>query len=219
MSQVQEPKKAESGSTVVRILIYILPVLAILTGYGLIIVATHETYPFTIVTGTSMQPTIMPGTVAVIDRVPFDQLKTGDIIVFVPQIALEFTCNGAPSNSLTSETPVPCYIIHRIVSITTNAQGQRIVETKGDNNPNSLPGYDTNINSSMYVGQVILQFPLIGYATVTPYNEYLALLILIVLAAQLLLDRRSSRRERERLGEQPPPPEPASGGFPEPSAL
>jgi signal peptidase I len=186
--------REKSGTTAVKILIYMIPIFAILAGYGGIIAVTHETYPFTIVTGTSMQPTIMPGTVAVIDRVPFNQLKTGDIIVFVPQIALEFSCNSSPSNSLTSETPVPCYIIHRIVSITTNAQGERILETKGDNNPGSLPGYDTNINSSMYVGQVVLQFPLMGYATVTPYNEYLALLILVALAVQLLYDRRAAKK-------------------------
>lgn len=199
---MQEPQENGSGTTAVKVLIYMIPIFAILTGYGAIIVATHETYPFTIVTGVSMEPTIMPGTVAVIDRVPFSQLKTGDVIVFVPQIALEFSCNSSPSSSLTQETAVPCYIIHRIVTVTTNAQGQRIVETKGDNNAISLPNYDTNINSSMYVGEVVLQFPLIGYATVAPYNEYLALVILLALAAQLLYDRRSSRRER--IGPHPP---------------
>ena len=185
-----------------------IPIFAILSGYGAVILATHENYPFTIVTGVSMEPTIMPGTVAVIDRVPFSQLKTGDIIVFVPQIALEFSCNSSPSNTLTQETAVPCYIIHRIVTITTNAQGQRIVETKGDNNGYSLPNYDTNINSSMYVGEVVIQFPLLGYATVAPYNEYLALVILLALAAQLLYDRRSSRRDR--FGPLPP-----AGGTPQ----
>lgn len=174
---------------------YLIPIFAILATYGGIIAVTRETYPFTIVTGTSMQPTILPGTVAVIDKVPFNQLKVGDIIVFVPQVALVLSCNSAPSSSLTSETQVPCYIIHRIVSITTDSQGQRIVETKGDNNLVSIPSYDTGINSSMYVGQVVLQFPLVGYATVTPYNEYLALLILVVLVAQLLYDRRSPKKE------------------------
>ena len=189
---MKDPGK--SSRSALRILVYLIPIFAILGIYGGIIAVTRETYPFTIVTGTSMQPNIMPGTVAVIDKVPFSQLKNGDIIVFVPQIALEFSCNSAPSSSLTSETQIPCYIIHRIVSITTNSQGQRIVQTKGDNNLISIPNYDTDINSSMYVGQVVLQFPLIGYATVSPYNEYLALLILAVLIAQLYFDRRSSKK-------------------------
>ncbi|MGA2874476.1 MAG: signal peptidase I [Nitrososphaerales archaeon] len=192
---MQQPEE-KSGINVVRILIYLIPIFAIIAGYGAIIVVTQESYPFTIVTGTSMQPTIMPGTIAMIDRTPFNQLKVGDIIVFTPQIALETSCNDSPSSSLTSETPIPCYIIHRIVSITTNSQGKTIVTTKGDNNAASLQGYDTNIDSSMYIGQVVLQFPLIGYATVQPYNEYLAVIILIILITQLLLDRRMSRKER-----------------------
>ena len=142
----------------------------------------------------------MPGTIAMIDRTPFNQLKVGDIIVFTPQIALETSCNDSPSSSLTSETPIPCYIIHRIVSITTNSQGKTIVTTKGDNNAASLQGYDTSIDSSMYIGQVVLQFPLIGYATVQPYNEYLAVIIMIILITQLFLDRRMSRKERAQAG-------------------
>ena len=93
---MQEPGKSKSGNNVVRILIYLLPIFAIIAGYGAIIVVTHETYPFTIVTGTSMQPSIMPGTIAVIDRIPFDQLKVGDVIVFVPQIALYFRATVLP---------------------------------------------------------------------------------------------------------------------------
>ena len=196
---MQQPEE-KSGINVVRILIYLIPIFAIIAGYGAIIVVTQESYPFTIVTGTSMQPTIMPGTIAVIDRTPFNQLKVGDIIVFTPQIALENSCNDSPSSSLTSETPIPCYIIHRIVSITTNSQGQTIVTTKGDNNAVSLQGYDTSIDSSMYIGQVVLQFPLIGYATVQPYNEYLAVIIMIILITQLFLDRRMSRKERAHAG-------------------
>ncbi|MDG6905875.1 MAG: signal peptidase I [Nitrososphaerota archaeon] len=187
----------KSGNRIIRILIYLIPIFAILACYGGIIVVTQESYPFTIVTGTSMQPTIMPGTIAMIDKTPFNQLKVGDVIVFVPQIALGASCNSSPSSSLTSETPIPCYIIHRIVSITTNAQGEKIITTKGDNNQYSLlNGYDNDINSSMYIGQVVLQFPILGYATVPPYNEYLALLILIILAIQLLYDRNASRKDR-----------------------
>ena len=89
---MQQPEE-KSRINVVRIFIYLIPIFAIIAGYGAIIVVTQESYPFTIVTGTSMQPTIMPGTIAVIDRTPFNQLKVGDIIVFTPQIALENSCN------------------------------------------------------------------------------------------------------------------------------
>ena len=209
---MQQPEEKKSGITIVRILIYLIPIFAIIAGYGAIIAVTQESYPFTIVTGTSMQPTIMPGTIALIDKTPFNQLKIGDIIVFTPQVALETSCNDSPSSSLTSETPVPCYIIHRIVSIVTNSQGQRIITTKGDNNPASLEYYDTNIDSSMYIGQVVLQFPLVGYATVQPYNEYLAAIILLILVAQLFYDRNMSKKERMQKEPTQPSTAPATVG-------
>ena len=187
-------EKKKSPLRHLRIVLYFLPIIAILAGYGAIIEATHEPYPFTIVTGTSMKPTILPGSIALIDKVPFDQLRVGDIIVFKPQIAMYFPCNGSPSSSLTSETPVPCFIIHRIVLIGTDNQGNMIVETKGDNNPISLPNYDTDINSSMYIGKVVLQFPMLGYITVPPYNEAIASVIFIALLVELYLDRKASKK-------------------------
>ncbi|MDG6996770.1 MAG: S26 family signal peptidase [Nitrososphaerota archaeon] len=173
-----------------RLLFYLVPVALLLLGYASITVVTGESYPFTIVTGTSMQPTILPGSVAVIDKVPFDQLKVGEVIVFVPQLALLYPCDGSPGASLTSESPVPCYVIHRIVAITTDSHGNRIIETKGDNNPGSIPYIDTNINSSMYVGEVVMQFPLAGYITEQPYNEYIALVILGALVGELYFERK-----------------------------
>lgn len=194
----------KSRGRYLRYLFYVLPIIAIVGGYGLLVVATQESPPLTIITGTSMQPTILPGSVALITKVPFNQLKVGDIIVFEPQVALSFPCNSAPSSSLTSETPVPCYVIHRIVLIQNDSQGGRIVQTKGDNNQYSIPGYDTNINSSMYLGKVVLLFPLVGYVTVPPYNEYIALAILIVLFSELILERRESKRNKQQLRTEQP---------------
>jgi signal peptidase I len=181
-----------------RVLIYFIPVFAIIAGYGVLILATQENYPFTIVTGTSMQPSILPGSVALIAKVPFNQLQKGDIIVFTPRIALEEQCDSSPASSLTGEVGVPCYVIHRIVDIQTNAQGQRILTTKGDNNPGSIssPPIDVDIDQSMYIGKVILQFPLAGYVTEPPYNEYLALVIFAALIAELLFERRQSTRNK-----------------------
>jgi len=179
-----------------RIVLYFLPVLAIIAGYGLLTVVTQESYPFTIVTGTSMQPTILPGSVALISKVSFDQLKVGDVIVFEPQLALLSTCDSSPSSSLTGETAVPCFVIHRIVDIQTDASGNRILTTKGDANPGSIQLIDTNITSSMYIGKVVLQFPLAGYITETPYNEYIALVIFGALIAELYFERKQSKKDK-----------------------
>jgi signal peptidase I len=92
-----------------RYLLYLGPIIAIAGGYGLLALATQEASPFTVVTGTSMQPTILPGSVALIDKVPFSQLKKGDIIVFSPQEAKLLPCDATPSSNLIEESSVPCF--------------------------------------------------------------------------------------------------------------
>jgi signal peptidase I len=181
-------------------LVYLLPIAIIVLGYFAVVVATGESEPFTIVTGTSMEPTIMPASIALIDNVPFNKLKLGEVIVFVPQVAEGSACDaGPPLTSPSSETSIPCYVIHRIVSIQTLDNGSRILTTKGDNNPYSYPGIDTNITETMYKGMVVLQFPVIGYVTFPPYNEYLAFLIIVVLIAEIASSARKSLPSRHRL--------------------
>lgn len=171
-------------------MLYFTPILALVGGYGLLVLATQEAYPFTIVTGTSMQPTILPGSVALIDRVPFHQLEEGNIIVFTPQLALMYPCDSAPQPSLTDDASVPCFVIHRIVEIQNQGQPDEIITTKGDANPGSISLIDTNITQSMYVGKVVLQLPLLGYVTEKPYNEYAALAIFGALLGELFYDRK-----------------------------
>ena len=175
-------------------LTYFIPIFAIIAGYGLIVVATGESSPFTIVTGTSMQPTILPGSIAMIDKVPFDQLKIGDVIVHTTQDSQYSPCDSSPATTLTGEVSNPCFVIHRIVSITTNSSGVRIITTKGDDNTISIGGIDTGITQSMYLGKVILQFPLMGYLTEQPYNEIIALFIFIALIAELLFERKQTTK-------------------------
>jgi signal peptidase I len=180
-----------------RVLTYFIPIFAIIAGYGLIVVATQETSPFTIVTGTSMQPTILPGSIALIAKVPFNQLQIGDVIVHTTQDSLLEPCDSSPASQLTGEVPNPCFVIHRIVNIQTDASGNRVVTTKGDDNSITIPGIDTGINQSMYLGKVIIQFPLLGYLTEQPYNEIIALFIFIALIAELFFERRQTSKPTE----------------------
>jgi signal peptidase I len=159
---------------------------------------TQESYPFTIVTGTSMQPTILPGSVALIAKTSFNQLQNGDIIVFAPELSQMFPCDSTPSSSLVYETQVPCFVIHRIVDIEVNGSGNEIITTKGDANPSSIPFIDTNISKSMYIGKVVLQLPLAGYVTETPYNEYVALVIFGALIGELYFERKQSPGAKTR---------------------
>lgn len=184
----------------VKYLVYLVPVLFIVFCYGGIVAATGEAQPFTVVGGPSMQPTILPGSITVIANVPFNQLTKGDVIVFTPQIARLYPCNGGLTSSVISEPAIPCYVIHRIVSVQQLSNGQVIVTTKGDDNPISYANIDTGVNQSMYLGKVVAQIPLAGYLTVQPYNIYLALLILAALIGDLLFERRAGRLRSASLG-------------------
>ena len=175
-------------------LLYLVPIAIILLSYGAIAVATGESEPFTIVSGPSMQPTILPGSIAVITRIPFQNLQVGDIIVFQPLIALlpGSSCQSGATPTLVTDAAVPCYVIHRIVEITRNAQGQIVtVRTKGDDNTASIRDVDFPINASMYVGKVVLQFPIAGYITQYPYNVTIAALILFALFGEIYFERRN----------------------------
>jgi signal peptidase I len=179
--------------------LYLVPIALIVLGYVVIVVATGESEPFTIVSGPSMQPTIPSGSIEMIAKTPFDKLQVGDVIVFTPLEALlsPQACQSGAPPTLASDANIPCFVVHRIVNITVNSQGQRILlTTKGDNNPGSIcsPGtiyiIDCDINQSMYVGQVILQFPLAGYVTQYPYSVTLIGLLFLAVVADIYLDRR-----------------------------
>lgn len=200
--------KKSSKRKYLSYLLYLVPIAIILLSYLTIIVATNEPEPFTIVSGPSMQPTILSGSIVVIAKTPFQQLKVGDIIVFTPLEALQnpSTCQSGAPSSLSRDALNPCYVIHRIVVI-SNTKGNEILITSGDHNgisvdpclpsaPRSIQGYDCDINESMYVGQVIVQFPVLGYITQTPYKYYLIALIVLVLAIDLIYFERSDHEDR-----------------------
>ena len=67
----------------------------------------------------------------------FNDLSIGDVIVF-----------EKPADISVS-------IIARIIDIQTDSIGQRIITTKGDANPSSIPGTDSPIKKDNYIGKVI----------------------------------------------------------------
>ena len=196
MNQVQTERR--SKAQYLKYLVYLIPIALILLGYFSLTFVTGEPGgPFTIVDGQSMEPTIMPASVALIENVPFNQLQIGDVIVFTPVVATFGPCGSQSVSSPTTEAGIPCHVIHRIVSIQVEQNGSRVITTKGDNNLISLANIDTNITQSMYLGKVMLQIPLLGYITFPPYNEYLALVIVIILVVELLFERKGSSKRQQ----------------------
>ena len=145
--------------------------------------------PFAVVSGVSMRPTLYAGDIVVLDAVPFNQLKVGDIIVFKAPIY-----NSVGGKCSTQIDRIPCYVIHRIVNITTSGK-QELIKTKGDNNPTSENGVDCLVNvtvsqcqaaitQSDYVGKVVYRLPLLGvmaFAVARPYNYLLIMALIVVL--------------------------------------
>lgn len=127
-----------------------------------------------IMIGNSMSPSIRDNDGMVVDsRFPFDKLNVGDIIVF--------------SSYGTTNSGEHITIIHRVAQIITDDQGDRIIRTKGDANPDSIPGIDYPVFQQNYIGKVISVIPQLANNEVasgpSPANNDFLILAAIALAA------------------------------------
>jgi signal peptidase I len=163
--------------------------------------------PFYIVSSESMVPTLMVGDVVVLRNgangsgFSFSDLKAGDIIVF-------HTEDGGGRT-----------IVHRIAEIyqkdsNNGAEGhraggggggsERLLKTKGDNNPISYEILDYPIKDSDYYGKVIFVIPKVGLVFKALSTPPLSYVIIIILAAAVVAIVSmsiiiSGRRYRKRL--------------------
>lgn len=84
----------------------------------------------------------------------FNYTNVGDIIVF---------------NKPAGEDRI---IVHRITEITSE-NGKRVMITKGDASPVSIPGVDFPVNSQNFMGRVKFVIPEIGFLSIPPINYVL----------------------------------------------
>ena len=96
--------------------------------------------PFYVVASGSMIPNLnIDDYVIVSHSVPFNSLKVGDIIVF--------------KTYGTDNSGQHITIVHRVAEIVTDPiNGQKVIRTKGDANPDSIPGADYPIFQPLYIG-------------------------------------------------------------------
>ena len=106
--------------------------------------------PFYVVASGSMIPNLnINDYVIVSQRVPFNSLKIGDIIVF--------------KTYGTDNSGQHITIVHRVAEIVTDPiNGQKVIRTKGDANPDSIPGADYPIFEKNYIGKVVHVIPKLG---------------------------------------------------------
>lgn len=118
--------------------------------------------PFYVVSSGSMEPYLNVFDVLVVQgNEPFENIKKGDIIVF-----------DRPSGH-------DRVIVHRVNEILNDEP--RILRTKGDANPASIPGTDFPITEQEYIGKVVYIVPQIGYVTriLTPPINYIIIAVIV----------------------------------------
>jgi signal peptidase I len=113
-----------------------------------------------IVTSKSMVPNLNIGDLLIIkeqqhnntlNSYSFSNLKVGDIIIF-----------KTPCVNVTGRHET---VVHRVAEIKGDDQANRIIRTKGDANPASVPLLDYPIRESNYIGKVVYVIPKVGLIT------------------------------------------------------
>jgi signal peptidase len=133
--------------------------------------------PFYVVSSGSMVPVLKVNDVLIVrDGGSWQNLKVGDIIVFNRPVGGDRV------------------IVHRIVDIDIDADGARIVRTRGDANPASIPGTDYPIRQDDYIGKVIYVLPGIGIITkvISPPVNYIIIAIILAILFFNRLGKKSN---------------------------
>lgn len=139
--------------------------------------------PVVYVASGSMHPTLKVGDLLFVRGVKPEELKKGDIIVFVKPVG-----NGE-------------YIVHRIVDI-KKVDGRILLTTKGDNNPSSWY-WEKDFDSRYVVGKVFFWVRFIGFIPMVFQETWVRLgviAILIILIAydilsELLMKRKNVKQQ------------------------
>lgn len=135
--------------------------------------------PFYIVSSGSMIPTLNVNDILVVgDGNSFNDVHLGDIIVF---------------HRPAGEDKV---IVHRVAEIQTDSRGERVITTKGDANPASIPGTDFPIRQKNFIGKVKFVIPALGLIpkVLSPPVNYI--IIGIIIAALLIIKFRRNNNDK-----------------------
>lgn len=163
--------------------------------------------PFYIVSSDSMIPTLNIEDLLVIrdggssnnnddngySSYSFYNLKIGDIIVF-----------KAPEEERDQDDRTRTTIVHRVAEIiqtddkSNNNKSSRIIRTKGDANPSSIPGIDYPIREQDYIGKVVYVIPSVGLITKVFRPPVNYIIISVTLTILLFLYIKKWKRGQEK---------------------
>jgi signal peptidase I len=176
---------------IVKDIIIVVIGVAIIWASLMIIFGT--TNPFYVVSSGSMEPVLDVFDVLVVQgNEPFDKIQKGDIIVF---------------NRPNGHDRV---IVHRVAEIID--EDPRVIRTKGDANPASIPGTDMPITKDEYIGKVAYVIPQIGYITriLSPPTNYIIIAVIIGVMIYKQYGRKKAKSDQTIPLDQLPPTDPSS---------
>ncbi len=142
----------------------VLLLMVALAALTVVIPRLTGSVPLTILT-SSMEPRLPPGTLVIVRPVAAEEIRLGAVIVYQLR-------SGEPET-----------VTHRVVGITTSADGERTFTTRGDNNPQDDPA---PVRAVQVRGEVWYSLPLIGYVAVSVgggIRSWIVVAIAVCLAA------------------------------------
>lgn len=148
-------ERSRLPTVVKNIIVFILGISIIVSLYHYFETEFDNPLPFFVIYSNTMSPALKVNDLIIIgDGNMFNFTHVGEIIVF---------------NKPAGEDRV---IVHRISEITSE-NGKRIIITKGDASPVSIPGVDFPISSQNFLGRVKLVVPEVGILFIPPINYIL----------------------------------------------
>jgi signal peptidase len=137
-----------------RLKVSLISISCVFVIFSLYYSATTADIQFFVVVSESMRPKLNTGDIVTINpstdrNTSFASLKIGDIIAF------EQTRGAALAESKK-------IVVHRVLQISENLNGERIVTTKGDANHSPIEFVDFPITKDEFVGKVEHSIPYLG---------------------------------------------------------
>jgi signal peptidase I len=148
-------EKSRLPTVIKNIIVFVLGVLIIVSLYHSLETELDNPLPFFVIYSDTMTPALEINDLIIVgDGHMFNNTNVGDIIVF---------------KKPAGEDRI---IVHRITEITSE-NGRRVIITKGDASPVSIPGVDFPVNSHNFIGRVKFAIPEIGVLFSPPLNYVL----------------------------------------------
>lgn len=186
-----------SNPQIKYIIVIVVIAAAFIIWFGIIRFAFGVNNPFYVVSSGSMIPNLNVGDYVIIkhessnssnnsnDNSSFNKLKIGDIIVF-----------KTPGVSNDGEHKV---IVHRVAQIlnTDSTKGERVIRTKGDANPYSIPYLDYPIKEEDYIGKVVYVIPKVGLITraIAPPLNYVIIGVIAVILIYYIKNQKKIEKK------------------------